>query len=48
MKEIGVVLWKLPPREIANIFAKFPPSKNDHVYSICEMKMAYHTSLCPL
>ena len=34
MKEIGVVSWKLPPREIlATIFAKFSPSENNHVYS---------------
>ena len=35
MKEIGVVSWKLPPREMsANIFAKFTPCENNHIYSM--------------
>ena len=34
MKDIRVVSWKLPPREcLANIFAKFSPSENNHVYN---------------
>ena len=35
MKEIGVVWWKLPHVKcLANIFAKFSPSENNHVYII--------------
>ena len=36
MKEIGVESWILPPPPVkclANIFAKFSPSENNHVYS---------------
>ena len=34
MKEIRVVSWKLPHLKcLANIFAKFSPSENNHVYS---------------
>ena len=35
MKEIREVSWKLPHMKcFANIFTKFSPSENNHVYSI--------------
>ena len=36
MKKIGVGSWKNYPHMkcLSNIFAKFPRSKNNHVYSI--------------
>ena len=35
MKEIGIVSWKLPPREMScQHFCKFSPSENNYVYSI--------------
>ena len=34
LKEIWVESWKLPHvKSLANIFAKFSPSENNHVYS---------------
>ena len=35
MKEIGVISWKLPPREMScqRFSRDFPPAKNNHVYS---------------
>ena len=34
MKEIGVVSWKLPLREMScQHFREFSPSENNHVYS---------------
>ena len=41
MKEIWVVSWKLPPREMScRHFAKFSPSENNHVYS--STKISYN------
>ena len=40
MKEIGVVSWKLPyVKCLANIFEKFSPIENNHVYSTWFTKM---------
>ena len=39
MKEIGVVSWKLPPREMScQHFREIIPSENNHVNSIHDNK----------